>query len=127
MVDLPKRQLILVLEDEAVWQTIIIGVCDNEGVDCEIVPTIAEFTESFKKGRYKAVILDNRVKDGAALERNNTAPEKPNLAEWVRKEDSVVWIALNSNSSFFKLSEAVRAWDIRKDPMELRNFLREIK
>jgi len=111
---------ILVLEDEILWQSIIFGVSDNEGFECEIVPSIAEFTEIFKKGLYKAVILDNLVKDGEALGRAN-------LVLWIREEDPEVKIAFNSSSAAFsKLAETVGAWNICKDPMELRNFLREM-
>lgn len=118
--DTIKRPLILVLEDEVKHQSVIFGVADNMGFDCELATSVAEFTEKFAKGRYKAVILDNCVKDGEALTRYD-------LAQWVRKEDPDVHMALNSLSDVFQLAKEVKASNLKKNAMELRYFLYGIR
>lgn len=120
MTDTPKRPIILVLEDEIKWQSIITGVSDNMGFDCELISSITEFKEKFKKDAYKAVILDNQVDDGEALLRCD-------LAQWVRKEDQNVPMALNSLSEVWQLAKEVGACNLNKNPMRLRDFLHKIQ
>lgn len=120
MTDMPKRSLILVLEDEAKWQLLISDAIESMGFDCEIVPSISEFCEKWAKGRYKAVILDNCVQDGEALLRTD-------LPVRVRREDSDVLIAFNSLSEVASLAATVGASNLRKDSMRLMDFLYRMK
>ena len=112
---------VLVLEDGKEIQNIIQLIADRVGENfcCEFVGSIAEFKSSFQKGKYKAVILDNGVSDGRAIEQD--------VAQWVWSKNRNVEIAFNSGMPFEELEKRLGIRNLDKDPRYIKLFFARLK
>lgn len=109
---------ILVLEDNQAWQAIIREVAHGHGIqDVVIVDSIQGFREKFSPCEFRAVLLDNQVRDGEAIRKG--------LAEWVRWHDDDIRIGLISGSDL-PVAATTKAVYIGKNDSNMNDFFREL-
>lgn len=67
-VDTPRKQKLLIVEDEGEMCLLINLLLDGKGMEIEHVPTITDAVEYFQQQPPAIVLLDNRLPDGYGLD-----------------------------------------------------------
>lgn len=111
---------ILLLEDDLMWQDLIISLANEYGIsDVLAVNSISRFRSAFKVGEFRAVLLDNQVIDGEAI-------RKERLPQYIHSQDETVRIGLISGWGIINeldKSNLPRTEFLGKEPSRIKEFL----